>query len=99
MTAVSAPVDIRKRTAMMSSTTESTRYAHFFTAPRPSRLGTWLGRMLARLGAPRAAVRPARDRVREAAELREWAATLQRSDPRFADDLFAAADRHEREAP
>lgn len=31
----------------------------------------------------------------EAEELRSFAATLQRTDPEFARDLFAAADRHE----
>ena len=31
----------------------------------------------------------------EAEELRSFAATVQRTDPEFARDLFAAADRHE----
>lgn len=82
---------------MMISTTESNRYAHLVAPAGPSPLGTWLTRTLARLGGDRAPARPARDRGREAAEVREWAATLQRSDPGFAADLFAAADRHERE--
>lgn len=37
----------------------------------------------------------ARTRAREAQDVRELALTHQASDPRFAADLFAAADRHE----
>ena len=39
---------------------------------------------------------PVRDPVREAAEVREMADSIRGSDPRFAADLYAAADRHER---
>ncbi len=35
-------------------------------------------------------------RTEEAAEVRSLAQSLRLSDPRFAQDLFAAADRHER---
>ncbi len=34
-------------------------------------------------------------RFEEAEELRTYAASIQKSDPDFASDLFAAADRHE----
>ncbi len=34
-------------------------------------------------------------RFQEAEELRTYAASIQKSDPEFALDLFAAADRHE----
>ncbi|MDP2679465.1 MAG: hypothetical protein Q8O85_12190 [Rhodoferax sp.] len=34
-------------------------------------------------------------RFEEAEELRTYAASFQRTDPNFASDLFAAADRHE----
>lgn len=34
-------------------------------------------------------------RAREAAELREYASRVQATEPGFAADLFAAADRHE----
>lgn len=64
----------------------------------PSPLGAWLGaalRSLVHRGKPKPA---AGDREREAAEVRAWAMTLQRTDPRFAADLFAAADRHEAQA-
>ena len=37
-----------------------------------------------------------RDPIREAAEVREMANSIRESDPRFASDLYAAADRHER---
>jgi hypothetical protein len=37
----------------------------------------------------------AKTAAQEADALREYAITMQRSDPAFADDLFAAADRHE----
>ena len=36
--------------------------------------------------------------VKEANQLRAYAASVSRSDPSFAGDLFAAADRHEVEA-
>jgi hypothetical protein len=46
-----------------------------------------------------AAARPAADeaklRAREAAEVRRYAESIREADPRFASDLFAAADRHE----
>lgn len=35
-------------------------------------------------------------RKAEADALREWASTFARTDRSFSDDLFAAADRHER---
>jgi hypothetical protein len=37
-----------------------------------------------------------RDPIREAGEVRRMADTIRFSDPRFAADLYAAADRHER---
>ena len=42
-----------------------------------------------------AAASSAKTAFDEAEELRSFAATLQRTDPEFARDLFAAADRHE----
>ena len=38
----------------------------------------------------------ARDRSAQADALRDYACDFVSSDPRFAQDLFAAADRHER---
>ena len=38
---------------------------------------------------------PAKTAYQEAEELRTYAAQIQSSDPEFAHDLFAAADRHE----
>jgi len=41
------------------------------------------------------ALRPARSRTEEANEVRAVAARMRRSDPGFAADLYAAADRHD----
>ena len=59
--------------------------------------GTWLGAALRGLTKlPAAPTRPApRDRAREAASVRALADSYMRTDPRFAADLYAAADRHE----
>ena len=58
---------------------------------------TWLGAALRGVTwLPAAPARPApRDRAREAASVRTLADSYQRTDPRFAADLYAAADRHE----
>ncbi len=80
------------------STTTPNRYANLAAHAGPSPMGLWLSAALRRIGvriAPKAT--PARDRVREAADVRAWAETQRRTDPRFAADLFAAADRHELE--
>jgi hypothetical protein len=84
---------------MMFSAIESGRYPHLAAPVGSLPTGTWLKRSLLQLVGRRPAPAQARDRVREAAEVRDMAMKVQRSDPRFADDLFAAADRHEREAP
>ena len=62
---------------------------------RPSPIGRWLKSALLRLVSAPTEAPPRRDRVREATELRAWATEVRRTDPRFAADLFAAADRHE----
>ncbi len=54
----------------------------------------WMWRLAGLFGRRRSA--PVRDVAAEANEVRELAMEVQRHDPRFADDLFAAADRHER---
>jgi hypothetical protein len=89
----------RKESAMSYTITESHHYASALAGPaRPSALAAWLLRAARRLVGRRTWASPAvPDRAREAAEVREWAMTIQRNDPRFAADLFAAADRHERE--
>lgn len=53
-----------------------------------------LGRLLSGLG--RKAPPLAKTAAQEAQDVRELALTHQASDPRFAAELFAAADRHER---
>lgn len=58
-------------------------------------VGAWQG--IARLFA--AATPRALSRAEEAAEVREMARRLQGTDPGFAADLLAAADRHETSAP
>jgi hypothetical protein len=55
----------------------------------------WLRSMLRRLVAATAKGPRISHRAREAAELRQWATRVQHTDPRYAEDLFAAADRHE----
>ena len=54
----------------------------------------WLWRLAGLLG--RRQITPVRDAAAEANAVRELALEVRRHDPRFADDLFAAADRHER---
>ena len=49
--------------------------------------------LLAQLRPPVALMRPTR--AQEAERVRALASTYRTSDPGFADDLFAAADRHE----
>lgn len=66
--------------------------------PRGSRLAAALfiawWRWLERLG--RSAPPRARSPTQEAQEVRDMACEVQRTDPRFAAELYAAADRHER---
>ena len=68
-------------------------------APRGSRIAAvWFGRLLTRLGdlaEQRADSRAQAGRVREASQVRAYAQAVMAEDPRFAADLFAAADRHE----
>lgn len=52
--------------------------------------------LLRHLIPPRLTPDTARDPIREAGEVRRMADTIRFSDPRFAADLYAAADRHER---
>lgn len=77
----------------MSTTYESV----LVPAPTPTPRGAlWFGRLLTRLlgeREPEPAIDP---REREAAAVREMALSLQSTDPHFAADLLAAADRHAR---
>jgi hypothetical protein len=58
-----------------------------------------LGRLWQGLHAPFGGVKPAGcPATEEAAEVRAYAWRMQRTDPSFASDLLAAADRHERAA-
>ena len=79
----------------MIYTSTETRYSNLAVHSGPSPLGAWLKAALARLMSRPAATPVPRDLAREAAEVRAWADTVRHTDPRFADDLFAAADRHE----
>jgi hypothetical protein len=69
-------------------------------APRAaSVVADWFSRLLATLRSGlHAHVEQcsADDRVGEASRLRRFAQQVMADDPRFASDLFAAADRHER---
>jgi hypothetical protein len=71
------------------------------TEPRGSRIAAiWFGRLLSRLGnmaEQRTESRTLAGRLREASEVRAYAQAVMAQDPRFAADLFAAADRHERD--
>lgn len=60
--------------------------------PKASLWG-WIRNAVRAPASPAAAL--VRDPVREANEVRAMANTLRSSDPRFAADLYAAADRHE----
>ncbi len=62
----------------------------------PRERGTWLAAMTRWLALRATAAAAPADRAREAEEVRAMAFALRDTDPRFADDLFAAADRHER---
>lgn len=53
-------------------------------------------RLLARLAVGTAPAATLSSRAREAADVREMASSLQATDPGFAADLYAAADRHEK---
>ncbi|MBX3643065.1 MAG: hypothetical protein KF720_08340 [Rubrivivax sp.] len=68
--------------------------------PLGSRFIAWLflaaGRVLDLLSSRPAPVQRGSDAAQEAQAVRELALEYQRVDPRFAADLFAAADRHER---
>ena len=80
---------------MIYTDTATERIARSGVHSRPSPIGSWLRSALLHLVSAPAKAPPRRDRVREAAELRVWATEVRQTDPRFAADLFAAADRHE----
>ena len=61
----------------------------------PSPLSAWLTAAWRRLMCRSASTRTQHDRVREMAEVRTLADSVRLSDPGFAEDLFAAADRYE----
>ena len=80
---------------MHYNTTALNRHANLAAHSGPSPLGAWLKAALQRLMAGGPKILPLRDPVREAAEVRTLAQSIRGHDPRFAADLFAAADRHE----
>lgn len=71
------------------------RYADLVVHAGPSPLGAWFGAALRRLTRSDAQPAVPRDLAREAAEVRNWADVFRNTDPGFAADLYAAADRHE----
>jgi len=83
---------------MIYTDTATERQVRIAARFRPSPLGRWLRAARLHLVSIPAEAPTPRDRTREAEKLRTWATTVRQTDPRFADDLFAAADRHEREA-
>lgn len=62
------------------------------TEPRGAR---WAASLWTAVSAALGAAPKALSRAQEAAEVREMARRLQATDPGFAADLYAAADRHE----
>ena len=80
---------------MIYNPTEMHGYAKLAARDGPAIAGAWLKAALGRFWPGLATTPPPRDRVREAAAVRAWAETFRQTDPRFAADLFAAADRHE----
>ena len=80
---------------MHYNTTALNRHANLAAHSGPSPVGVWLKAALQRLMAGTPKIPAPRDPVREAAEVRAMAESVRGHDPRFAADLFAAADRHE----
>lgn len=80
---------------MIHTDTATERQVRIAERSRPSPIGSWLKAAWLHLTAPPAESPAPRDRTREAEKLRTWATQVRHTDPRFADDLFAAADRHE----
>jgi hypothetical protein len=80
---------------MIYTHTETSRFANVALSGGPSPIGTWLKAAVLRLLRSSLRELPPRDRVQEAAEVRTLAASVRQTDPRFAADLFAAADHHE----
>lgn len=73
-------------------TSDEARRAALRAAVARAAKAVWGSLGMARLPSARPA---GRDPVREAGELRDLARSLASTDPRFAADLMAAADRHE----
>lgn len=63
--------------------------------PRAQSLRGALRSLLMGWGRARPHRQPLEDRTAEAQRVREYAESVRSHDPRFAADLFAAADRHE----
>ena len=83
---------------MFSTILEPPVHGNRSSAGNSSALRTWLAaaarRLAGRATAPGAAA--PRDRAREAEAVRALAHTYRTTDRGFADDLYAAAERHER---
>jgi len=80
---------------MNHSTTARRYFDNIAASAGPSPLGTWLMTSFRHLMSRPATTPLPSQREREAAELRAYAQSIRGTDPRQADDLFAAADRHE----
>jgi len=80
---------------MIYTDTATERLVRIAARSRPSPIGRWLKAAFPHRAAVPAKAPPPRDRAREAAALRTWATQVRHDEPRFADDLFAVADRHE----
>ena len=80
---------------MNHSTTARRYFDNIAASAGPSPLGTWLISALRRLMSRSAVIPVPTMHELEAAEVRAYAESVRRTDPGFAADLFAAADRHE----
>ncbi len=80
---------------MNISTTATAPHADIAVPAGPSALGIWLRSALKRALTPAHKAPAVRDLAFEAAKVRAFAMTVRDTDPGFAADLFAAADRHE----
>lgn len=84
-------------------TTISVQTPRTVATPRGAVLGAWLFQLatravqrLSQLRSEHAEQQALAGRISDAASVRRYAQNVMQYDPRFASDLFAAADRHER---
>lgn len=80
---------------MIYATTATSRFDNIVVSAGPSPLGARLITAMRRLMSRSPLTPTQRDRAREVAEARALADSVRQTNPGFAEDLLAAADRHE----